>query len=351
MGSSKPSNRGKVTAGMASAEKPARTRLGERLARSSFAMWWRADGSPAGLIVLGIAAAAFLGLRTFLPEDAIPELLMTVIRSVGEALLVGLVLALTVDSYLKRRAFQEVANGSFWALLNPEAHPVHRAAVEDSARAKTLYESMSWTVHFKWKADDVLALTLTSNQDGVSHEAHGYAPSGQRYLLPSTGGYESEHVAYHLTGTWVGEPRVRPVQLRQHDDSSAARDIAPYVVKDGDLVLLDEDRIREELVGQAYIEPGRTFNLQRTVRYYRPAAGFVPLVAVQPHLTVSFEPTGSAAEGLDVSILDVRNGKSTPLVEGSPTRYGYGPARATYILSWKPKAAGQSEPRDPTVAG
>jgi hypothetical protein len=309
-----------------------------RVRRSRIFRWWRNPETPRGIVVLAIVAAGLVAARvTFRhhPETVATDLL----ADVANAVVVSLLLTVSADRYLRRRFFLEATGELLWALLSDDAPREHRAAVEAIAREKTIYRSTEWDIRIDPIRADIGApvrLTISVVTQGMCHQFGGYRPSGKRYLLASTTGYESEYLRYRLDGEWRGEPRQQPVLVSAEmdgDDNIGA--ISRYVTKEDGHILVDEDQIAEAFFGDATLRSDAPFRIERQTRIVRQDRGFLPLVTVHPSIRSSIVVKTPREVPFEITVMEAISGEVRPLQPGVAATSGYSGPGSTMILRWR----------------
>jgi len=310
----------------------------QRLRRARVVRWWNAPDTPRGVLVLAAVGAALITARVIFRHH--PDTLATsLLADVADAVVVSLLIAVSADRYLRRRFFLEATRELLWALLSSAAPPAHRAAVEAVAREKTIYRNVEWEIRLVPIGDDddaTVELTISVVTQGNCYQFGGYRPSGRRYLLASTEGYQSEYLHYRLDGEWRGEPHRQPVVIRADvDDEDDIGAISRYTTTEGGHIWIDEDKIADAFFGPASLRSDAPFRIERQTRVVRRDRGFIPLVTVHPSLRSSLVVKTPRDIPFEVTVMEATSGEVRSLQSGVTTLSDYSGRGGTTILRWR----------------
>jgi hypothetical protein len=256
--------------------------------------------------------------------------------AVGEAFFVALVLALSVDPYLKVRGFREsarqISESYFWETVAPYCPIEYRTKIKELARYHLFASSETTEVAFRWADAEkqVVQLVITRETTLRNTSPHIYAPSRHLWLLASTPGHHSEYLRWRV----VHEPQGLD---ETQDQTSLSRFVESR--SDGALTI-DEARITETLSITPAIPPDGTYRTEQKGKMYRRAGGYLPLLSSVPVASGRIRCYGEALQDLEVrcmfgaGFLPVREGEQGGVVFVQPRLSAPGEG---YLLSWKTK--------------
>ncbi len=292
-------------------------------------------------IIIGLLIVLLFsfGAISLLPHESVGAL-KEVSRSIAEAALISLVVALAVEPTLRARFYEETRDDLLWGLYNPDAPEEYRETLHHLARTKHFRRDVRWTIFFEWEdvQHKVLKIDLQVRSDGITYDKDGYIPRTRRWVNSSCGDYDSDILEWSLFVPAVAE--------WSDKNSFVGAQAAPFITpeQDGSRVL------DEEAISGSRRIPARTpyVTLFRS-RHYQGSLGETELITRLPTLetVVSFE--GGALADIDVWIrhMRIRPGftEGLPLEwqrwEGEPIRFGLSLPGQMMMVSWREKRSGE----------
>lgn len=253
-------------------------------------------------------------------------------ESLAEALFVAVVLAGLVDPYLKRHFAKDIGETMFWWVANTDAPKQHRRAVLEIAQVKQIYDTVKLTFEVSWadREEQVVRLAVRVTSSGTSFDREGFRPDGNRFLLPSTPGYQSRYLSYSFSSSPPG-----PRSISVERDQTPGRSIEEYVEeKPGGLVQLNEGALMKKHAKRKRVSFGGTFQQERRVEIFRKSRGFFPFINHLSTRRCVCYIEGEARNDLTFSILDAKSGKTTHLTPDEPCKLS---PSGILILSWHPR--------------
>jgi hypothetical protein len=254
--------------------------------------------------IIGLFSVAAVALLTSSALIKSPEIFQKLAQSVGEALVVAVVVSLAVEPRLLRFFGEEIASQTFWSSFYSRAPDSYREAIKELASAERFTIYIEWRLVFDWVDDEKLKikLSVTSNNHA---ENRGSRPQG---LQPRLFVYES--MFPELPTKFDGYTTVCEASAFSSDlirDESVRIEHA----EDGRLMVLAASEHP-----YFYVPPGQRYTTMTAATTYVGPTGHFPLVMVNPTLRCTVRLSGTALPELYLSIMHPDLGSVATLVEG-----------------------------------
>ena len=257
-------------------------------------------------MVLGLFALLAITLFLFPLLVQTPPRIQDLVRAVGEALIVAIVVALAVEPRLLRYFGDELATQTFWSSFYSRAPEPYREAVKELASAEQFSVAINWDIELNWADDQMTIIEMLI--DCTNHVEHrGSKPHG---LQPRTFVYESVSPAY-------------VTKVRSYTSICQGAAFYSDLIKDG-IAKIEQARDGRLLIIPArdrqppyfYVPPNGRYTVITNLTTYVGEAGHFPLVVTRPTLDFTMRLRGTALTDLYLSILHPGRGSIATVTEG-----------------------------------
>jgi hypothetical protein len=283
--------------------------------------------------ILLIFGAAGVALFTLDAVVALPSQLHSVTQSVGEALVVAVVVSLVVEPRLLRYFGEELSSQTFWASFYSRAPDAYREAIKELAATTDFAHAFNFSISVDWADEEKTVIKMLC--EWTEHrENRGPKP------LPVE------------ISAFVPESCFQGYEARFTSCIIACQELALYanLMDAGILKVIqgNDGRVTMALDGSRascfQIPPGDRYTKTASAVTYFSPMGFMPFVSVGPTLEFSIQLRGAALPDLYFSIVHPRQGTS-PVLEGTGSDLaakgvmrigGVFIEGQSVVLSWKP---------------
>jgi hypothetical protein len=195
--------------------------------------------------------------------------------ALSESFLIALILAFSVDPYLKATGFSEsaakISESFFWESVSPHCPAEYRAKIKQMAAHGLFATSVYTSVGFEWadKNRDVLKLAIKMDAIVRNTSTAPYRPSRKLWLLASTPGYQSVYTHWRVfyekqNFNWTLDHRALETLVQIRDD--------------GALVLNERSVLQALGTGVPIVDPVDSYTAEQGGLMYRRSGGYLPLL-------------------------------------------------------------------------
>lgn len=226
---------------------------------------------------------------SYLVEE--PEVVHSLLASLGEALTVTFVIAVIVEPYMRRTFLSEVGGDTIWQILNPHSPPDYRTAMVKLLGHEQYYSSREWTLNFDWEDESkgVLRIDATVFTFARNCSEKSFPLDRPMWILDSCEGYTSSYLNFCIN--------ISDIRKREQRTSDQIRGVT--TVNDDGSSHVDVSA----LVGGLTIPSHTDYTIESTAVMYRHSNGYLPIVQSLPTLRQEFKITGRAADSLEIRLL------------------------------------------------
>jgi len=216
----------------------------------------------------------------------------TVVTSLGDALIVAVVLAVLVDQYAKQRLLNSLVGRVLVAI--PQEPAEFSVAVRNLTALDQHAVQCRWTADFQWEDQEngVLKVVLTTWVSVKNNAVKSYTPTGTSWVL------ESVHPHHTSFEYWSYEIPAHGVRVRLTKDQ-----IEKGSTRRGHRVFVDCTELAVAQGQNLTCERGELFVLEKQATMFRLSSDFIPLANRWVVVSSELECCGSAVDDLDLDVV------------------------------------------------
>lgn len=285
----------------------------------------------------------FVGVALFSVDAAVsmPSQVHSITQSVGEALVVAVVVSLVVEPRLLRYFGEELSSQTFWASFYSRAPEAYREAIKALAATTDFAHAFNFVISFDWANEERTVIQMTT--EWTEHREN-----------------RSPRPLPLEINAFVPESHFQGLEARFTSCAIVCEELALYenLMDSGVLKVIqgDDGRLtmtQDESKARLFEAPpnGRYTKITSAVTYFSPI-GFMPFVSVGPTLQFNIQLRGAALPDLYFSIVHPRQGV-TPVFDGPGTEMiakdaipigGVFIEGQSVVLSWKKRDPAAGDP-------
>lgn len=228
------------------------------------------------------------------------------LHSVGEGMLVAVVLGAAGDFYLKYRLAEdsvrrgvETAISETFGFLSPAQPRGLKSAVKEFASARLYAKLTEWQATFDWedRSAGILSVTLTVSNNGCSLYDDGYLPTHELWELQSTMQYRTSYLRYCLHSP--------ECEISVDCDELTLRN---YVSTQNNRLVLDQAQLLRDTLGSSSgLKHGAHYHSSRSTKMYRHASGHIPLMHSNFEIKCTLDIDGDALDDLKIDVFQSKS--------------------------------------------
>ena len=223
--------------------------------------------------------------------------------SLGDALIVAVILAVLVDQYAKQRLLNSLLGRVLVAI--PQEPAEFSVAVRNLTSLDQHAVHCRWIADFRWESKEtgILEVVLTAWVAVKNSGAKNYSPPRESWVFESVQPYKTslDHIRYEVPERGLR----RALDWRQLDKG---------VTRGGHLVRINTAELASVQDQGFECGPGEVFTLEKQATMYRLSSDFLPLANRWIVLSTELECCGPAVGDLDLNVLC--SGQDPDVIDG-----------------------------------
>jgi hypothetical protein len=255
------------------------------------------------LLIFGLIGAALFTLDAV---TSLPSQVHSITQSVGEALVVAVVVSLVVEPRLLRYFGEELSSQTFWASFYSRAPDTYREAIKELAAKTDFAHAFNFIISFDWADEERTVIRMTS--EWTEHrENRGPRPQPVRiYAFMYGSCIQGFHAEFKSCAVVCQELSLYANLM----DSGVLEEIQG---SDGRVTLVQDGDHQDPIF---HAPPGGRYTKITSAVSYFATTGSVPYIVAGPVLQFSIQIRGTALPDLYFSIVHPGDALN-PFLEGT----------------------------------
>jgi hypothetical protein len=258
-------------------------------------------------VILGVFSVAAVALLVSSALTKLPDPYSKLTQSIGEALVVAVVVSLAVEPRLLRFFGEEIASQTFWSSFYSRAPDGYREAIKELASAERFAVHTQWWLTFDWVDEERAAIKASATCNNLAENrgarSHNLQPTAFAYEsifpeLPAT--YNAYEVTCQDSEFYIDLIKDGLVRIEHADD--------------GRLMVLPRPERAEPFFS---VPSGQRYTVKTTATTYFGPTGYVPLIMVSPTLKCTLQLSGTALPDLYLSVMHPSLGTIASPIKGA----------------------------------
>jgi hypothetical protein len=305
-------------------------------------LWAFVHRRPIFVVGLSLTLLAGISLTLLANSDLIPQGAgfpwKGVLNSLGEALIVAVVLSLLVDPLAQHQLAVEWGRDLYWSIFSPDAPDEFKEALQALAAPGGYIRRCTYELTFSYVPDghrDTVDLDIVVRSEGVVLERRGFRPADRVFVLARHDGSPSEYSQWSFRSRHTEDVEFSGDDLRK---------LGALEVQSSGRTVLDQSA-----AGESIKIPFRgEYENVRTVVTTRRISDYFPLFQNRVVLEQVFRIRGDAVDDLDIAVVQlggVTLDKETLTRPDGSTSIEYRTRNVAFpgqasMVEWRPRRSG-----------